>query len=40
MKKLFEVIADFIKLISEIIELFTNFSMIPLRSVPTCHSRF
>ena len=38
MKKLIEVIADFVKLISECIELFTNFSMIRFRSAPACHS--
>lgn len=39
MKKLIEVIADFVKLISECIELFTNFSMMRFRSAPTHHNR-
>ncbi|MBO5211803.1 MAG: hypothetical protein J6B80_07740 [Clostridia bacterium] len=40
MKKLFKVIADFVNLISECIELFTNFSMMRFRSAPAHHSRF
>lgn len=40
MKKLLKIIADAINLINEIIELFTNFSMMRFRSAPAHHSRF
>lgn len=40
MKKLIEIILDAIKLLIQVAELFTNFSMMRFHSVPTCHSRF